>query len=370
MASEVSMYQKITDDIRGAIDYGVLKPGDKVPSVSALKGKYGVSHITALRVYKELSDLRYVQQKRGCGYFVRSNEELKRPAFTGNIGCFIRPLRGYNNIDNYFNDINLGIQTEICGRHINLLTSHTVLPLNNPPVSDASLEHIADAMLEMADNVDGYLVDERIPDNMLQRVIRSSDKPMVIINRLSKLPMDTVTPPNREGMLKILDTAVRIGYNNFIYCSPGTTQTNYQERFAAFKSFAVNNNIPDSRIVVVDGCSLNPLAETLASLEKGIKQLKPQGKLLIAASLDPIGREILDWLPTINLHPGKDIGVLSTDGFGYINFKKPEMTSVLSRPEQLGGMAVDLLLRRISAETHAGPQNYSPEATFSFGETI
>ncbi|MFA6100600.1 MAG: LacI family DNA-binding transcriptional regulator [Victivallaceae bacterium] len=369
MASELSMYQKITDDIRGAIDYGVLKPGDKVPSVSALKGKYGVSHITALRVYKELSDLRYVQQKRGCGYFVRSNEELKRPAFTGNIGCFIRPLRAYNNTDNYFNDINLGIQTEICSRHINLLTSHTVLPLNSPPVSDASLEHIVDAMLEMTDRVDGYLVDERITDDMLQRALRHTGKPMVIVNRLSELPVDTVTPPNREGVTKGLDTAARMGYSSFIYCNQGTAQTNFQERFAAFKSFVAENNIPDSRIVIVDGCSLNPLAETLASLEKGIKQLKPQGRILIVVPAS-IGQECLDWLPTRNLRPGKDIGVLCTDGFGYSSFKKPEMTSVLSKPEQIGYMAVDRLLRHLSEEAHARPKNYSPEATFSFGETI
>ena len=370
MASELSMYQKITDDIKGAVDYGILKPGDKVPSVSALKGKYGVSHITALRVYKELSDLNYVQQKRGCGYFVRSNKELKRPSFTGNIGCFIRPLRGYTNTDNYFNDINLGIQTEICNRHVNMFTSHTVISLNRPPVSDASLEHIVDAMLEVADNVDGYLVDERIPDDMLQKVLRSVGKPMVIINRLSKLSVDTVTPPNREGMLKGLDTAVRMGYDSFIYCNPGIEQTNFMERLAAFKSFIADHSIAGSRTLIVEDCCINPLSETLKSLEEGIKQLKPQGKILIVAGVDPIGRECLGWLPTINLRPGKDIGVLSTDGFGYTNFKKPEMTSISSKPEQIGAMSVDLLLQRISSEIHASPQNYSPEATFSFGETI
>jgi len=370
MASELTMYQKITDDIRGAIDSGTLKSGDKVPSVSVLKGKYGVSHITALRVYKELSDLRYVQQKRGCGYFVRSNEELKRSAFTGNIGCFIRPLRGYTNTDNYFNDINLGIQTEICARHINLFTSHTVLPLNNPPISNASLEHIVDAMLEVAGNVDGYLVDERIPDDMLQRVLRSTDKPMVIVNRLSELPVDTVTPPNREGMFKGLDTAVRMGYNCFIYCNPGTVHTNIKARIAAFKNFVADNNISDKQIVIVDGCCINPLTVTLASLEKGIKQLKSEGKTLIVAGMDVIARDCTDWLPTKNLHPGKDIGVLSTEGTGYININNPEISSVLSNPEQIGVIAVNLLLQRISAESHADPKNYSPEGTFSFGETI
>jgi DNA-binding LacI/PurR family transcriptional regulator len=370
MALELSMYRKITDDIRGAIDYGTLKPGDKIPSVSALKGKYGVSHITALRVYKELSDLFYVQHKRGCGYFVRSNEEMKRPSFTGNIACFIRPLRTYTNTDNYLNDINLGIQTEICNRHVNLFTSHTVMPLNRLPVSGASLEHIHDAMLAMADNVDGYLVDERIPDDMLQNILRSTSKPMVIVNRLSKLPVDTVTPPNREGMFKGLDTAIRMGYSSFIYCNSGTAQSNPQERLAAFKSFVADKNIADKQIVIVYGCDLNPLAETRSSLEKGIKQLKKLGKILIVTSSDPIGRDCLDWLPTQNLRPGKDIGVLSTEGLGYINLKKPEMSSVLSKPEQMGAMAVDLLLQRISAETHADPQNYSPEAAFSFGETI
>jgi len=295
---------------------------------------------------------------------------MKRPSFTGNIACFIRPLRTYTNTDNYFNDINFGIQTEICGRHVNLLTSHTVMPLNRLPVSNASLEHIPDAMLGMADNVDGYLVDERIPDDILQNVLRSTSRPMVIINRLSKLPVDTVTPPNREGMFKGLDTAIRMGYSSFIYCNPGIAHTNFQEKLLAFRNFVSDNNIADKQIVIVDGCGLNPLVETYGSLEKGIKQLKKLGKILIIAGSDPIGRGCLDWLQAQNLRPGKDIGVLSTEGLGCINFKKPEMSSVLTKPEQMGAMAVDLLLQRISAETHADPQNYSTEPTFSFGETI
>ncbi|MFA7232147.1 MAG: LacI family DNA-binding transcriptional regulator [Victivallaceae bacterium] len=365
-----SLYQQITRDICKSINKGEIKPGQKIPSVSDLKNQYGVSHITALRVYKELSEGNYIISKRGQGYFVRETNSLKQAKFIGAVGSFIRPLREYRADDNYFNDINFGIQTECCKRRINLISSHCITPLNRYSPGEAALDDMRRAMLEMADSVDGFLIDERIPDNIIESVINAASKPVVIINRTSSLPVDVVTPPNREGMTKGLEMAFKLGYDRFLVCRPGTRTTNSIERFEAVMSFAKGKNINAENIVIIDDCSINRLEDTVVAFAAAIKKLNSNGKLLLVSLTDSVGRMLANWLKeNMNMQAGNDFGLLSFDGFGIAKIEKPEITTICSNPEAMGALAVDLLLNRLSPEC-SPPKNWTPEVNISFGETL
>ena len=63
----MKLYEKIGNELKDAIAGNVLKPGDKVLSISEMKEKYLVSHITALRVYRELSAEGLIACRHGQG---------------------------------------------------------------------------------------------------------------------------------------------------------------------------------------------------------------------------------------------------------------------------------------------------------------
>ena len=46
------LYRTIYDNLKKAVNEGVLLPGDRIPTVEELRTRYGVSHITVLRALK------------------------------------------------------------------------------------------------------------------------------------------------------------------------------------------------------------------------------------------------------------------------------------------------------------------------------
>jgi integrase len=66
-----SPYQRIADDLRGAITSGVLSPGQSLPTIDELAQRYGVSHGTAQRAVSLLRTSGLVSVSRGRRAIVR-----------------------------------------------------------------------------------------------------------------------------------------------------------------------------------------------------------------------------------------------------------------------------------------------------------
>ncbi|WP_280435756.1 TetR/AcrR family transcriptional regulator C-terminal domain-containing protein [Nocardia carnea] len=63
-------YQVIAGEIRARIEKGELRPGDRVPSVRQIAGRWGVAIATATRVLAELRDAGLVEARVGAGTVV------------------------------------------------------------------------------------------------------------------------------------------------------------------------------------------------------------------------------------------------------------------------------------------------------------
>jgi len=69
-SSSSPIYRQIMDQIRRQVAAGILKPGDKVPSVRQLAGQLAVNQNTILKVYTELCRERVLEVDRGNGTIV------------------------------------------------------------------------------------------------------------------------------------------------------------------------------------------------------------------------------------------------------------------------------------------------------------
>jgi GntR family transcriptional regulator len=71
----VPIYRQIIDQIKYQVATGVLKEGDRVPSVRELAGRLAVNQNTILKVYNELCRENVFKIERGDGTYVSSNKQ-------------------------------------------------------------------------------------------------------------------------------------------------------------------------------------------------------------------------------------------------------------------------------------------------------
>jgi GntR family transcriptional regulator len=73
-SSHVPIYLQIVAEIRAAIDAGVFRPGEMLPSLRALAADLRVNPNTAQRAYDELEREGVVVPRRGVGLFVADRD--------------------------------------------------------------------------------------------------------------------------------------------------------------------------------------------------------------------------------------------------------------------------------------------------------
>jgi DNA-binding transcriptional MocR family regulator len=76
--SETSRYEKVARTLSTLIERGVLRPGDRMPSLRDTRQQSGASMGTIMRAYAQLEDVGLIEARPKSGYFVRIC--LSRPA--------------------------------------------------------------------------------------------------------------------------------------------------------------------------------------------------------------------------------------------------------------------------------------------------
>ncbi|GGC63678.1 GntR family transcriptional regulator [Paraburkholderia caffeinilytica] len=76
------LYRQLADQYRRAIDNGVLRPGDRMPSMRAFMQRHGVSLATATESYRTLERAALIEARPRAGYFVRVRQTAALPAAT------------------------------------------------------------------------------------------------------------------------------------------------------------------------------------------------------------------------------------------------------------------------------------------------
>ena len=71
--SGVSYYVQLIQQVRQALTFGLLKPGDRLPTVKEVVGQVALNPNTVLRAYRDLEHDGLVVSRPGLGTFVTAN---------------------------------------------------------------------------------------------------------------------------------------------------------------------------------------------------------------------------------------------------------------------------------------------------------
>lgn len=337
-----AIYQTITDEIISSIKNKELMPGGRIPSIKNIKEKYNVSQITALRVFKELTESGYVTRKMGSGYFVSNIKVNQKPDL---IVCCVHPPRAINNYDNWGNNVNYGIIQESLEYRMGLLYPSVAGVLRNGSLSSDGPVTIASGISSIAGKIAGILLAWQVTDEDIKKHILPTvgNIPLVVVGRSSALPLSSISLPNKEGAIDAAKLAVRTGYKRFIICKH-VNPIFSTDRCNSFKNELLRAGIAEEKISVIDNVFSTKERdnEVLNIIENEIKNNLE--KLLVFTSSDSIGRFTADRLAERNIHWGRDAGLISFDGMEMAYNSTPRLATVAVSGEQMGRLAVKTLM--------------------------
>ena len=73
------LYERVASRIGKLIDNGVLRPGDRIPSVRRSSRQHGVSVSTAVQAYLALEDRGLIEARPKSGFYVRPRRSSATP---------------------------------------------------------------------------------------------------------------------------------------------------------------------------------------------------------------------------------------------------------------------------------------------------
>ena len=91
------IYRQIVEELRIAIDQGVLQLNEKLPSTRDLAEDLGISRFTVMRSYEDLASCGYIKIATGSGAYVTKGAEIPAPAIDSELSDFSPPFNGNAN---------------------------------------------------------------------------------------------------------------------------------------------------------------------------------------------------------------------------------------------------------------------------------
>jgi GntR family transcriptional regulator, arabinose operon transcriptional repressor len=370
MRKDTYLYQRIVDDIRELIESGKLKPHDKIYSVNEIRKKYQVSHITALRAYKDLTSAHFINFIRGKGYFVNGREQFGKGSLHKAVALLIRPMRHDSPYDNLFNEITVGLHRKCLERQFDVYYPKcNQFLLDYLPTAEGCRE-ILKTIEKLQNNVDGFVIDERVPDAILKKIPEISSKPFVIVNRDSELPIDSVHPDNAQGGRDAALFSLKMGYTHFILCHMPRDR-NAMQRFEAFRDTLLQKQIPEGCLFRVDECSVRHSEVIFQEMLNKIREnnCANKSRTLIFTTRDGFARGLCEFLQEQELKIGQEVGIFGFDGMGYATVKEPQLTSMKIDNELIGRTAIKVLLEQLNGGSTT-PGFHPVPVTLMLGETV
>ena len=368
------LFRQVSDFIEEQIGSGEIPEGMRIPTVSALREKFRVSHVTVLRAFRELLGRGVIVKKGKCYVAAPPRKGNGPESFTGTVCALFRTVVPYTKIDNYTNDIICGIYRECLQNGFALFTPPQAFSLSTIGMWQKKRKMLSPELLRGALDAnrfcDGFLFDERVPDDVIRQILDATGKPGVLIDRHAPdLPLDAAVPANRQAMKIACETAWRYGYRRFLYIKRSKPTWNSAERDAAFQEFSAERLKNDDWACVSDWTTLAEEV-VVSALYKAFDKLRGPGKpVAVIASFDRFCQSLLELFTARGAVLCRDYGLCGVGGMSSEEQTPPLLTAVRADASGIGQLAVRQLLKRISG-SRAPFAAFSPEPLLFCGETL
>lgn len=270
----IPKYKQIISSIEYAIENGLLKKGDKLPSINGLRDTYSLSRDTVLMAFNDLKNRGIIHSVVGKGYYVSSvNINISQKIFLlfDELNAFKEDL--YTSFLNHLND---SIKVDIFFHHFNIKTFNSLIldnlgDYNQYVIMPANLEN-TEAVLKNLPTDKVYILDQLEPRlNKYSAIYQNFEKNII------------------KGLLNV-KTLINNNYSKLVLIFDEKIQPKGMK--SGFIKFCENEKL---NFEIIN----SPIDK---NLEKGEVYIIPEDKNLI---------HIIKKIKESNLQLKKDIGIIS-----------------------------------------------------------
>ncbi len=183
---------------------------------------------------------------------------------------------------------------------------------------------------------------EGTPRDLLRQLRRSGFPCVQILRQIGDAGCDYVGPDYALGMALAVEHLVGRGHRRIGYIRSQRQTSATRERLAGLEAAFVRHGLPPGPVVAC-GSSRLQAASLAADL-----LARPDPPTALVCHNDVMALGVLSGLSRIGLHPGTDIAVIGFDNIAETASSVPALSTVATRPAEVGEEAARLLLRRIA----------------------
>jgi LacI family transcriptional regulator len=307
------------------------RAGVSIATVSAfLNGTSNVSAELTQRIEAAIAEIGYERNAAA--------RSLKTGA-THTIGLTVADIR-----NPFFTDVVAAIQAVLnrAGFAVMLCSSD-----EDPARQDEQVRLLLERM------VDGLIISPVGDDEVTRRLVKSTRKPVVLIDRMIEdLSIDAVLLDNVAAVSGAIDYLVALGHRRIGFISGTASSTTGHGRLAGYRRALAGAGIAFDAGLVRSG-SFREADGYRATMELMTLPVRPTA-LFSSNNLMVIGamRAVHD----LGLACPRDVSVASMDDFAWSDVFAPRLTTVAQPVEAIGEQAARLLLDRLGGRATSEPK--------------
>jgi len=324
-------YQQIADELRHQVREGVLRPGDRLPSLAEMQASHQASRPTVESAHALLEKENLIVKRHGAGVFVRKPEQRAAQGVIGLSGaCF-----SFNGYSSYWAQIMGGVRDAVSAAGLQLL-------ILDPKISDG---------WEKADGV--LLCDWNDP-----RTPRKHPPGLPLVSLLTPVAgMASAVADDAGGMRAATEYLISLGHR----------------RVAFMHAFDNGHSIASARVAGYESALQSAGIEALKSWTRHLHGLYDYGVQFtnvgrdtmqmwlddkwstlgcsaIMCHNDEVALGVIQTLNKNGIRVPQDVSVIGFDGTEFCDLVSPKLSSIKVPLREIGATGVEMLLQQIAAD--------------------
>jgi len=339
MPPAVPKYRRILDDLRGAIEEGRLKPGDKLQTEAELGKLYQASRITVARAVNELMQQGLVSRRAGSGTHV-----LRRAETQGHVFGLLIPDLGRTEI---FEPICQGMMRSPLARNHSLLWGHA---MGEAEQQDREAEQLCEHYISQ--KVSGvffapleYSANRERVNHRIAAALERAGIPIVLLDRCyAPYPFrsrhDLVGVDNRAVGYVLTRHLIGAGAKRIAFLSRAHSASTVTARIAGYRE-------------ALHACNLCPKTDLAregdpsdrAFVQRLLKQLRPDA---ILCANDLLAGRLIATLGDLGIDVPREMRVAGVDDVKYASLLPVPLTTQHQNCHEIGAVALATMLDRVA----------------------
>jgi GntR family transcriptional regulator of arabinose operon len=334
----IPKYRQVYEDLHAAIETGVFRPGDRLPSEAELGERYGTSRITVAKAVNELQLQGLVSRRAGSGTHV-----LSPVTSSGHVFGLLIPDLGRTEI---FEPICHGMMQSPLSKPHSLLWGHSMGEASQQEKEAEQLCH-----QYIAQKVSGIFFAplEFTPakDAVNNRIVAALDRagiPIVLLDRCyapysMRSKYDLVGIDNRRAGFLITQHLLRHGSKRIAFVARPLAAVTVIARIAGYREALYSHGINLREDLVRRGDPDNP-----QFLKQLLTECGPDG---IVCANDFTAARVMAGLTAIGIRVPEAMRVVGIDDVKYAALLPVPLTTQHQNCADIGAMAIATMLQRL-----------------------